>query len=139
MRVGSWPWLCPQRILMTHPVDQWAQLRVCGVAATLPVKFLSRLSRLCVRGQGVMKNLTRSLVCWGGLVCIRPAGQAHRKDRTLAQFARHGHVATHHARELAGDGKAEPGAAEAPRGRGIGLAELLEQLGLLLRRHANAG
>src|SRR5262245_7967095 len=24
MRVGSWPWLCPQR----HPADQWAQLRV---------------------------------------------------------------------------------------------------------------
>jgi hypothetical protein len=30
-------------------------------------------------------------------------------------------------------------AAEALRGRGIGLAELLEQLSLLLRSHANAG
>jgi hypothetical protein len=28
MRDGSWPWLCPQRILMTNPADQWAQLRV---------------------------------------------------------------------------------------------------------------
>jgi hypothetical protein len=33
----------------------------------------------------------------------------------------------------------EPRAAEALSGRGIGLAELLEQLRLLLRRHANAG
>jgi hypothetical protein len=49
------------------------------------------------------------------------------------------HVATHHACELAGDGKAEPGAAETLRRRPIGLAELLEQLGLLLRGHADAG
>ena len=48
-------------------------------------------------------------------------------------------IAAHHARELAGDGEAEPGAAEALRGRGIGLGELLEQLRLLLRRHADAG
>src|SRR5262245_64270309 len=65
--------------------------------------------------------------------------QAYRKHRAFAWLARHGHVATHHARELAGDGKAEPGAAEALRGRGIGLAELLEQLGLLLRGHADPG
>src|SRR5439155_13340986 len=45
----------------------------------------------------------------------------------------------HHARELAGDGKAEPRAAEALRGRGISLAELLKQLCLLLRGHADAG
>ena len=32
-----------------------------------------------------------------------------------------------------------PGAAEALRGRGIGLGEFLEQLRLLLRRHADAG
>src|SRR5262249_22071172 len=32
-----------------------------------------------------------------------------------------------------------PGAAETLRGRGISLAELLEQLRLLLRRYANAG
>src|SRR5438876_11998896 len=67
----------------------------------------------------------------------RDARQAHRKDRTFAQFARHGHIATHHARELAGDGEPKPRPAELLCGRGIGLAELLEQLCLLLRSHAN--
>src|SRR5262249_50372451 len=61
------------------------------------------------------------------------------EHRTFAGLARHSHVATHHARELAGEGKAEPRSAEALRGRGIGLTELLEQLCLLLRSHANAG
>src|SRR5215831_3026288 len=73
----------------------------------------------------------------GGL--WRAARQAHRKHRTSAQLARHGHVAAHHARELAGDGEAQTRAAEALSGRGVSLAELLEQLCLLLRRHANAG
>src|SRR5262249_33253271 len=67
------------------------------------------------------------------------ARQTHRKHRALAQFARHGYVAAHQARELAGDGKAESRAPETLRGRGIGLAELREQLGLLLRSHADAG
>jgi hypothetical protein len=67
------------------------------------------------------------------------ARQAHRKDRAFARLARHCHIATHHARELARDSEPEPGAAEALSGRGIGLAEFLEQLDLLLRRHANAG
>src|SRR5258705_12966326 len=61
------------------------------------------------------------------------ARQAHRKDRTFTRFAGHGHVTTHHTRELAGDGKAEPRPAVAPRGQGIGLRELLEQLALLFR------
>jgi hypothetical protein len=39
-------------------------------------------------------------------------GQAHRKDRALVRLARHGHVAAHHARELARERKAEPGAPE---------------------------
>src|SRR5262249_6881879 len=65
--------------------------------------------------------------------------QTQYKHRTFAQFARRRHIATHHARELAGDGEAETGAAEALRGRSLGLAECLEQLCLLLRRHANAG
>jgi hypothetical protein len=38
--------------------------------------------------------------------------QAHRKHRALACFARHGHVAAHHARELARERKAEPGTPE---------------------------
>src|SRR6516225_4805300 len=63
----------------------------------------------------------------------------HCKDRSLARFACHGHVAAHHAGELAADGKAEPGPAETLRGRGISLAELLEQLCLLLRSHADTG
>ena len=33
--------------------------------------------------------------------------QAHREDRALARLAGHGHVAAHHARELAGDGEAQ--------------------------------
>src|SRR5262245_44366254 len=73
------------------------------------------------------------------LSCVLAAGQTHRKDRTLARLARHGHVAAHHARELARERKAEPRAAEALSGRGIGLAELLEQLCLLLHGHADAG
>jgi hypothetical protein len=71
-------------------------------------------------------------------VC-RAARQPHREHRAFARLARHGHVAAHHARELAGNGKAKTSAAEALRGRGIGLAELLEHLSWLLRSHANAG
>ena len=39
---------------------------------------------------------------------------------------------------LAGDGKAEPGAAVSARGQGICLREFLEQFRLLLHRHADA-
>jgi hypothetical protein len=65
--------------------------------------------------------------------------QAHCEHRPLARLARHRHVATRHARELAGDGEAEPGAAEALRGGGISLAELLEQFRLLFRGQTYAG
>src|SRR5262249_17198884 len=65
--------------------------------------------------------------------------QSHRKYRAFARLARHRHIATHHARELACDGEPEPSAAELRRGCGGGLAELLEQLCLLLMSHANAG
>src|SRR5215471_8977553 len=65
--------------------------------------------------------------------------QAHGEHRALAWLARHRHIAAHHARELAGDGKAEPRAAKAVSGGGIGLRELLEQLGLLFGGHADAG
>src|SRR5262249_17276074 len=43
-------------------------------------------------------------------------GQAHRKYRAFARFARHRYVAAHHARELARQRKAEPRAAEFLRG-----------------------
>src|SRR5262249_38731534 len=75
MRVGFWPWLCPQRILMTHPVNQWAQLRVCGVAATLPVKFLSRLSRLCVRGPRRHEKSDQIACVLGGQCASVPQGR----------------------------------------------------------------
>jgi hypothetical protein len=61
--------------------------------------------------------------CWSGWCAAR---QAHRKHRTLARLAPHGHVAAHQAREFARDAKAQPGAAVALRRPGIGLAELLE-------------
>src|SRR6516165_4806386 len=81
----------------------------------------------------------RLTACENLSVDVRAGRQAHRKHRALAWLARHRHIAAHHARELAGDGKAEPGAAELLRSRGIGLAELLEQLSLLLRSHAYTG
>ena len=74
----------------------------------------------------------------GRILGLRAARQAHCKDRAFARLARHCHVAAHHAGELAGDGEAKAGAAETLRGRGIGLGELLKQLCLLLRRHADA-
>src|SRR5262249_56159775 len=70
-------------------------------------------------------------------LCVRADRQTHREHRAFAWLARHGHVTAHHARELAGDGKAKPGAAEALCGCGIRLAELLEQPFLLLRRHSD--
>jgi len=58
---------------------------------------------------------------------LRAARQAEGEDRALAHLARHGHVAAHHARELAREGKPEPGPAVAARGEGIGLGEILEE------------
>jgi hypothetical protein len=52
-------------------------------------------------------------------LCRRADWQAHRKHRAFARAARHGHVAAHHAGELARDGKPEAGAAKALRGRSI--------------------
>jgi hypothetical protein len=45
-----------------------------------------------------------------------------------AGLAHHGHVAAHHARELARESEAEPRPAVAARGQGISLGEVLEQL-----------
>src|SRR5262249_51029814 len=70
---------------------------------------------------------------------VRVPWQPHREYRALAHLARNRHIAAHQARELAGDGQPEPGAAEALRSRGIGLGELLEQFGLLLRCHTDPG
>src|SRR6516164_6068377 len=85
-------------------------------------------------------HITRSPRRRGRLwpLCVRARRQAYRKHRALARLARHRYVTAHHARQLAGDGEPEPSAAETLRGRGISLAELLEQLRLLLRGHADA-
>jgi hypothetical protein len=50
-----------------------------------------------------------------------------------------GSLVTHHARELAREGKAEPRPAVAARGQGIGLGEILEQFRLLLGGEPDAG
>ena len=42
------------------------------------------------------------------VLAVLAARQAHGEHRALARLARHRYVAAHHARELAGDGKAEP-------------------------------
>jgi hypothetical protein len=70
---------------------------------------------------------------------VRATRQAHREHRALARLTHDGHVAAHHASELACDRKSKTGAAEALRRRGFGLAEFLEQLRLLVCRHADAG
>src|SRR5262245_14015408 len=88
--------------------------------------------------RGSFMALPLRQVCAAGSWRLAP-WQAHGEHRTFARLARHGHVATHHARELAGDGEAETGAAEALSGGSIGLRELLEQLGLLFGGHADAG
>src|SRR5262249_18806614 len=70
---------------------------------------------------------------------LRAARQAEGEDRTLARLACYCHIAAHHPRELARDSEPEPRSPEALSGGGIGLAELLEQLCLLLRGHPDAG
>src|SRR5262249_54536069 len=64
---------------------------------------------------------------------------SHREHRAFARVPRHRHVPPHPAPELAREGETESRAAEVLRRGGVGLAELLEQLGLLLCRQADAG
>src|SRR5262249_58658314 len=71
-------------------------------------------------------------------LCVLAAWQAHGEYRPLAQLTGHGHVAAHHARELAREGKAEPASTVPPRGQGIGLGELLEEFRLLFGGQADA-
>src|SRR5262249_24865282 len=74
------------------------------------------------------------------VLIIRNSARPTRGERgAFAGLTRDSHVAAHHARELAGNGEAKPGAAKLLGGRPIGLADLLEQLCLLLRCHADAG
>jgi hypothetical protein len=48
---------------------------------------------------------------FGSCLAIAAPRQAHGEHRALAVLAGHSHVATHHACELAGDGKPESSAA----------------------------
>src|SRR5262249_52629264 len=70
-------------------------------------------------------------------------GSALAGRRTVKTEPLLGSLATvtspHHASELAGNGEARPSSAVLPNGGRIGLRELLEQLGLRSRGHANAG
>src|SRR5215813_9798076 len=72
-------------------------------------------------------------------LCVRAPWQAHGERRAFAVLARHGHIAAHHARELAREGKAKSRAPETLCSRGIGLTEFFEQLCLLFRGHADTG
>src|SRR5262249_42721910 len=74
---------------------------------------------------------------WLWLGCCA-AWQPHRKHRALARLACHGHVAAHHARELAGESKSQPRPTIAACGQRICLGEVLEQFLLLLGGHADA-
>src|SRR4029453_9020426 len=78
-------------------------------------------------------------VCESWSVRVRTDRQAQREYRAFARLARHRHVAAHHARELAREGKPKPSAAVATRGQGIGLREFLEKLRLLFGSQADAG
>src|SRR5215831_4382347 len=105
--------------------------------------FAGRASTLWIAAKGFRSSILLFWT-WPGArevswrSCALPARQTHREHRALARFARHGHVAAHHARELACDGKAEPRAAVAARCQGIGLGEILKQFRLLLCRHSDA-
>src|SRR5262245_4198424 len=72
-------------------------------------------------------------------VLLRTARQPHRECRADADRARDRNAAAHHSAQALTDRKAEAGPPIASRRRAIPLAELLEQLGRLLRAHADAG
>src|SRR5215470_4118171 len=110
-------------------------LRSYGARAKIATRFHARPSRPAAGVIAPSASACRLKCRLSGSTARQP----HGKHRTLARLARHRHIAPHHARKLASDCKAEACATEILRGRGIGLAELLEQLGLLLRRHADAG
>src|SRR5262249_44277761 len=102
----------------------------------LIARLYIRTLSLCPLRSDRVQNSAPQRAFW---LAIGAPRQAHREHRAFAVLARHGHIAYHHVRELAREGKSEPRSAEVLSGCGIGLGELLEQLCLLLRRHANAG
>jgi hypothetical protein len=97
--------ICERRLLRAQ-VGSWAVVR--GNAAIRPEpRGKADMPR---RRQSVEIEPTwtlRSTVPVGRLrLGIGAARKAHREYRALAQLAGHRHLAPHHARELAGDGKA---------------------------------
>ena len=69
----------------------------------------------------------------------RRQGQAHGKLRALPGRALHADAPLHQLHELARNGRTQARAAEAARGRGVGLGEGVEDALQLLRIHADAG
>src|SRR5262249_15089008 len=96
---------------------------------SLPRNALSRPAHRVITRCSKLASSRQHFEAW---LAVGASGQSHRKHRAFARLARHRHIPTHHARELAGDGKAESSSAVAARCEGIGLGEVLEQFRLLL-------
>src|SRR5262245_29219591 len=95
----------------------------CGAAATH--LSLTPIATELVRRRSPPLRAIRVMLCSKlqpvsaailNVLAVGAGGHPHCEHRALPRLAHHGHVATHHARELAGDGKAEPSSAVAPRG-----------------------
>src|SRR6516165_5801342 len=85
-----------------------------------------------------MQSLARPSAACLRLFAINNSRQPDRKRRAAAGFALDRDIAAHYLAEPLADREPKPGAAVFA-GRGcVGLGELLEQLALLLRRHADA-
>src|SRR5262245_6377108 len=67
----------------------------------------SPITAICGVTDDVMMSMTFGLLC-GLKSDVSPARHAHREHRTFARLARHGNIAAHHARELAGQGCCGP-------------------------------
>src|SRR5215831_5522415 len=110
-----------------HALGHDAPNRICWPASRKRYDHRDRPRRIVLRPSNARYGRQRgsagnedARIVFGGEVswrsCVLPARQAHREHRTLSRLARHGHVAAHHARELAGDGQAESRPAVAARG-----------------------
>ena len=66
-------------------------------------------------------------------------GKGEMKCRPLLRHAFHPHLAAHHFNQALADGQAETRAAILARGRGVNLAERLEQAGQAVDGNADAG
>src|SRR4051812_38963310 len=88
-------------------------------------------------GQG---GLARENAALAGLgLVIHPGKHANLERRATANLARYRDSAAHQAAQLAAQDQAEAGAAVFGGGGIIGLAEVLEQVGEITLRNADAG